>query len=316
MFDEHKWGKVTLDLVPPTPILREYEAEADELWEAWKTARKNKNIPETGKAWSRLKERGFAAIKCKKPFVSAWKIYHDAENGEVVSVSCAKWETLCLLYARATETVNQRPLVAENLLTCAACCEAAGEELRQWVTSGNLSVQEEYQDDTFRNLRAVSVLDGCLYKFLKKTCHLLYHALKLDEFSKKADDKTIVENSGCFLTLLREGERLEEELAKHKDDFTSHSHDTLQSFVSAVRGVFEETVPKTMVKKCKDTKTWKQALFWQRRVVENEPKSMLSWSATEGQDEYDVIVRLAREDEPLEPSARPLPSISSSRTCF
>lgn len=38
------------------------------------------------------------------------------------------------------------------------------------------------------------------------------------------------------------------------DDFTSHSYDTLQSFVSAVRSVFEETVPKTMVKKCKKTK--------------------------------------------------------------
>lgn len=331
MFSEEDWQTLLLEMTPPVPIPREYKTDkrqkdetldARRAWEAWKSARKE-NVGEEskilamGKTWFALQHAGFSNVRCEKPFVSAWKTFDNRENsGEVVAISCAKWETMCLLHARVIQMINKKPVKTDNLLVCMACCDKALEELRQWTTSGNLAVDEEHQDDTFRAVRALPPLDACFYEQLQKTCAVLYHAQKLKQFSEKVDQETLAHSSGNFLSLIEEAERAEKETKEKKYDFTSLAYDKLQSFISSVRQLIDESASKTMVEKCKKAKMYAVALYWQQRVMNNEPKSVFSWSPTPAQEDYDVIVRLAKEDGVREPRKVPLPSISAEKKCF
>ena len=292
------------------------EKNRNDCWEKWIMSRENGDAACLAANWFALKKTGLSKIKCKKPFSITWQVVNKYGEKLFFNVSCAKWETLCILNKLIIDNMN-KPLSEGNILQAISCAEMAGNELREWIHVGKLG-NAENEDDDIQSLLTLVEMDSCFYESAAGICKVIYHAMKLNQYKEQNSDSdlTVLDNAGCFLTLILEAEKCRKQIEDRKESFMSHAYGKLHDFISKLEDFLDTQISETMVHLCrKNRKNWEEALFWKRRIVDKKTSSIVSGSACPVQEDYDLLVRLSGNVEEREPTPLPLPEILAP-PCF
>ena len=313
-------GRSVLEPLVPEPVRREYKTtealernspETKKKWDEWLAARADGRFEDALKKWSELGEEGFSKIELVAPFISAWRVQTDPnENKEPVGMTCAKWETMCLLQVVALRNALEKPLNRRAVQRAMTCWDRSANELREWIAEGNLVSTDEEIDGLVE-------VDPSFYDCVSEMCRVLYHAATFREFvrSNETDHETIAENGGMFLALIEDARATTAFVLQRRS--TSHASRILQDLSVETEKIIFADATKLMVEKCKKLKRWDRALFWQDLIVEEELKEKSFWSlsSTPGQEERDHIVRLGgsvcKTTPPEKQSLPKVPKIAS-----
>ena len=291
----------------------------NDCWEKWISCREKGETASLAASWFALKKIGLSKIKCNKPFSSTWQVVNKYDEKVFFNVSCAKWETLCILNKVIIDNMNNKPLIEENILQAISCAEMAGKELYEWTFAGNLdNGNAENGDDGIQSLLTLVEMDSCFYESAAGICKVIYHAMKLNQYKEQNSDSdlTVLDNAGCFLTLILEAEKCRTKIEGDRESFTSHAYEKLHDFISKLVEFLDTQISETMVHLCrKNRKKWEEALFWKRRIVDKKTSSIFSWSTCPVQEDYDLLVRLSGNVEERQPTPLPLPEILAP-PCF
>jgi len=253
--DEH-WATFKTGLVPPKPKTFDSTNATNPALQLWIRARDRGDTETTCKSWLQLTSGTFPSIRVK--FYATWSPSYDQSEsrGEPtpITISCLKWETLCLMSKLGLEKLNERPITTRNTSLARACARRGVEELASWENIDSWPDEDnlplELQPQFFKSLLAIA---SCARRIL------------------------VASEPGSVLAALDESRELEDweqlhpalsaaalSLARAADLGASEAmvaHYALRNGAGHVGGVVEGG---TEARKLR----WQQALYWQQRIVQ------------------------------------------------
>jgi len=228
------------------------------------------------------------------PFVCAWAVTlpTDIEAPRTVSVSCIKWETVCVL----TRVIlcNLSAFLDEphgeghhaRLTLAIACAQRAVDELEEWRDHGNLVTWE--MTSSFFPLET----DPTFFETLDATCRLLFELYCLSGM----DSDEVLAHAGVFLALLKRAE-----LILYNASMREGVSLALLPFLTNLVRAIDVGISARMVALArpgllpKNNTSWLEIGYWQQRVLtakhfenENERK--------DAEAELECVIRLAEWD--------------------
>ena len=307
-FSSPEWSRVSLRLESPCPLRTAECAESDDdNWNLWKNMRlkleKNTiHIYPICQLWFQI-IRNLPNIS--KPFLASWAVTSPAQMNQTfdISVTCTKWETLCLLSKVILinlEQFLQSPGDEGNryrLRDATACAQRATVELNEWRADGHLG--------TWSNEVVPLEVDFGYFKALEELSALLFQLFVL---SLTQNDDVLMHTSLLSGIITRLGLLCEE------DSVPEVLIPGLVSIYKAVDiGISTEVVRAalSMAKTGIQDITWMEVIYWQKRIIACHPPGLLYKSEALKNAERDllVVIRIAGAIEVEEPETPPAKSL-------
>lgn len=286
-FTSPAWSLVDAKLFLPEPYAAEKVATGSEdEWNSWRTARidmANDGSTDTAKMLDRcrvanahwFKVLNRTTLSLDKPFAVGWLIREDEEDEDeraVYTVSCAKWETLCLLARFVLLNLREwaahadKTRHAERLRDAVACSCRALVEIKRWWEDGNRQTWKTEEntlpaniENLFETARALSEMlyeltclaratthqEVCAHDF---NCVLMSVLEKVDEIQRREtvpDTMARFVNQTCAAVLISVGETAwtSADALRVLDPPTTVSWDHVEWLYGKARDAFREARP-------------------------------------------------------------------------
>lgn len=186
------WALVDAKLPPPIPFAPEKVATGSvKEWNLWRDSRidmTNDFSMEGSKMLDKCREvnihwfktLNYPDLEVSKPFAVSWLFQEDADNNysdgrTLYTVSCAKWETVCLLARFVLLNLGEwvahadKAPHAERLRDAVSCSRRALMEIKEWWEEGNLKTwkmkNNSFPADIENFFDTTRMLSEMLYEF-------------------------------------------------------------------------------------------------------------------------------------------------------
>jgi hypothetical protein len=185
LFAADAWVLLTAELRVPVPHFAEnVPVGSEKCWNEWRENRicmvnkmstdskivRNLTYTVCSDWFKILANHRFTVSTDKRWFVPSWSVADDRDESVVWKISCAKWETVCVLARVITLNLNawaksnDKIACGEILRDTVGCCRRALLEITSWKRDGNLSSWNLNADDApleiqrsfFETLRGLS----------------------------------------------------------------------------------------------------------------------------------------------------------------
>jgi len=230
-------------------------------------------------------------------FISSWAVASPSQANDTfeVSVSCMKWETLCLLSKVILTNINlfmQCPTEEDNryrLRDAVACAQRATVELNEWRNGGNLS--------SWDSVVIPLEIDFGYFKALEELSSVLFQLYSLS----MVEDDGVLAHTSLLADLLNRLSLLSDQ------DFVPDIlvEDLICVYKAIDEGVSTEVVraAHSAAKKGNHVISWREVIYWQTRVVSCHAPGILykSQQLLAAEDDLQTITRIAGATQLQEP---------------